>query len=199
MLHLDQLLAKAENPPFDRLARICVDVTGTLDGKRTIVLGVTTYAGNARVESPKKTMEMVTMQSAEDLELRVRWVMRATEQRRLKLPRVDEIYEARPLGFDGPLEGFEADLDRRLEAAEALLFPQEVTDISASHIPPTQGSSAACFARARFQGVMLVPHVIEVKLFDADLRAPNDERWPRLKAWSTRAAHGRGCTVVPTR
>jgi hypothetical protein len=196
--HLDQLLAKLENPPFDRVARLCVELGGTLDGARQLVLGATTVAGNSRQESPRKVLEAVEVRH-DELEVRVLWVLRVTEGRRLQTPRFEETYEARPLGYDGTMQYFEADLDCRLEAAKTLLTPQVVTDISASFIPPARGAPAACFARARFQGVLVTPHIIEVKLFDSDLANADDERWPRLKKWALSAAQGHGCTIVPDR
>jgi hypothetical protein len=197
--HLDQLLAKLENPPFDRVARICADLGGSLDGPRQLVLAATTVAGNSRQESPKKILEKVDIHHVDDLEVRILWILRVTQERRLPTPRFEETYEARPLGYDGNLDYFEADLDCRLDAAKALLVPQVVTDVSASFIPAARGARAACFCRARFQGVLVTPHVIEVKIFDSDLADPADERWPRLKRWALRAAQSHGCTIVPDR
>jgi hypothetical protein len=197
--HLDRLLAKLDNPPFDRVARLWVDLGGALDGPRELTLSSTTVSGNARRESPKKRIEAVRIEHPEELELRVRWVLRVTQERGLSTPRIEETYEARPIGYEGPLDYLEAELDCRLDAAKALLFPQVVTDVSASFIPGERGSYPACFLRARFQGVLVTPHVIEVKIFDADLEAPEDERWARVKAWASRAALGHGCTIVPDR
>jgi hypothetical protein len=195
MEHLDRLLAAAENPPFDRAARLHADLGGALDGPPTLTLSVTLVSGNGTHESPKKVLERVAVARRAELASRVEWLLRATGERRLLAPRIDEVYEAQPLGYEGDLRVLGAELDCRLDAAKALVSPQVLVEVAASLIPAERGFRGACFARARFQGVLLTPHIIEVKLFDCDLEREDDERWIVLKTWAHRSAGNNNCTV----
>ena len=197
MRHLDQLLAHIENPPFDRVARLHVDIVGPLDGPPTLTLSATTLAGNGKQESAKKRLERVTVPDKGELEARITWVLRVASERRLSPTKIDEVYEARPLGYDGPLRLLGAELDCRLDAAKALVAPQVLIEVAASLIPAEHTWRGACFARARFQGVLVTPHVVEVKLFDADLDRPDDERWVILKTWARLSAGNNHCSLGP--
>ncbi len=200
MNHLDRLLAAAENPPFDRAARLHADLGGALDGPSSLTLSVTLVSGNASVESAKKILERVELapdRRGAELGERIEWLLRTTSMRRLLPPMVDEIYEARPLGFTGPLRVFGAELDCRLDAAKALVSPQVLVELAASLIPAERGYRGACFARARFQGVFVTPHIIEVKLFDSDLESEEDEQWVLLKMWAQRSAGNNSCSIGP--
>ena len=195
MVHLDQSLAKVENPPFDRLARLYVDLTGPLDGPAILTLSVTTLAGNGKQESAKRRLERSSIAKREELEARVKWVLGVTGTRSLLPPKIDEVYEASPLGYDGPIRVFGTELDCRLDAAKALVSPQVLVELAASFIPADHGASAACFARARFQGMLVTPHIIEVKLFDTDLDGDADDRWTALKTWAARSAGNNRCSL----
>jgi len=195
MEHLDRLLTAAENPPFDRAARLHADLTGALDGPSTLTLGVTLVSGNGTSESGKKVLERVTIADKRELGARIEWLLHASGERHLLAPKIDEVYEAQPLGYVGPLRVMGAELDCRLAAAKALVSPQVLVELAASLIPAERGHKGACFARARFQGVLVTPHIIEVKLFDADLDAEEDERWTLLKIWAHRSAGNNNCSL----
>ncbi len=195
MRHLDQLLSAEENPPFDRVVRVHVDIVGALDGPSVLTLSVTRLSGNGKIESEKKRLERIAVQHPEELASRIGWVLAVTEQQRLLPPKIDETYEAHPLGYDGPLRVFGSELDIRLDAAKARVAPQALVEIAASLIPAERGFRGACFARARFQGVIVTPHIIEVKIFDADLASEEDERWVLLKMWAQRSAGNNHCSI----
>lgn len=195
MRHLDQVLAKVENPPFDRLARFYVDLAGPLDGPAKLTLSATTFAGNGKQESAKRVLERLAIGPREELEARVRWVLGVTSARGLLPAKIDEVYEASPLGYEGPIRVFGTELDCRLDAAKALVSPQVLVELATSFIPAERGASAACFARARFQGMLVTPHIIEVKLFDTDLEGDEDERWAVLKTWAVRSAGNNRCSL----
>src|SRR3954468_18660596 len=118
MKHLDELFAAAENPPFSRAARLYVDILSALDGPALLTLSVTSFGGNSKQESDKKRLERIVVGDRKDLQRRVEWLLDTTAKRRLLPPKIDETYEARPLGFDGPLRVFGTDLDCRLDTAK---------------------------------------------------------------------------------
>lgn len=195
MEYLDQLLAALDNPPFDRVARMYVELTGPLSGPQILSLNATTLAGNGLQESTKKNLERVYIAEPRDLDVRIEWVHHVTALRRLPPPVIDEVYAAQELDYDGPLRTLGAELDCRFDAAKLLLAPQPVVEIAASIIPPERGRRGAGFVRARFQGAVLAPHFIEVKLFDGMLTSADDEKWALLKMWARQSAGNHSCTV----
>jgi hypothetical protein len=195
MEYLDRLLSALDHPPFDRVARVYVELTGALEGPPILSLDATTLAGNGLQESPKRNLERVLCAEPGDLEVRLDWVLAVSAQRRLAPPMIDEVYTARPLDYDGPLRTLGAELDCRLDAAKQLLAPQMLVEVAASLIPPERGYRGGCFVRARFQGGRLTPHIIEVKLFDGPLTSADDEKWTLLNMWARQSAGNHHCTV----
>jgi hypothetical protein len=188
MLDLDDVLAAAENPPFDRARRIGVKIEGSLGEAPLLTLSTTLRAGNGGPESAAKVIKTIRIRSREGLDEVIGWVMHTTQTRRLAALTIDEGYAAADPCYHGAPADFARVLDARLAQARALVAPQVLIAIHPVRLGGEDGEPEGCVCWARFQGVLVTPHVISVMLFDQDFTAEERALWPILESWSINVA-----------
>ncbi len=188
MLDLDVVLRAAENPPFDRVRRLGVKLEGSLEDASILTLSATLRAGNGGPESAPKVIQTIRIRSRQGLDHVIAWVTQTTQAKKLAVPTIDESYAAADPTYHGPASQFRAVLDARLSLARALVAPQALIAIHPMHLGGEDGEPEGCVCWARFQGTLITPHVISVRLFDQDFTAEERALRPILEAWSINVA-----------